>query len=206
MRTIGNLRMELLQPEQLDLAVELCAQSVGPGLYGRSELEQAMEADNEHFFLHYDGEEVVGYYYILTLRAQDLDRYDDLSPELAAPFCGPDGIVGISRSAGIAPRHRKSGLSDWTLRYCTRWFFEEFGAKLIFAPLWKQGEYLPGWRVVHHCGYEHLTTLHQPWNHREELHCFVCGQPRCVCDADIYYLTRERYDESPELWKEAVPS
>ena len=201
MHTIGTLRMEPLRPDQLDLAVDFCARCVGPGLYSRAELSRALESENEHFFLHYDGDAVIGYYYILTLKARELSRYDDLSPELAAPFAGPEDVVGISRSAGIDPKYRKSGLSDWTLNFCTRWFFDEFGAKVIFAPLWKQGDYLPGWRVVHNCHYDYLTTLSRPWHHRAELHCFVCGQPRCVCDAEIYYLRKERYDAQRELWQ-----
>lgn len=183
-----GFELELLSTKTLETAAALCDRHVGKGLYPVSAL-RTIVADSRHNFYFVKKENIIaGYFYTSVTVAADVHCLPGLDYDKIASLCKPDDNVAIYKSLGIEPAFRGSGLSDALLLYFKEEYIRRFNIKLILAPSWKQGSYVPAENLALRQGFRFFCELTAPWADSPTLQCPYCRQQPCICDAVVYYL------------------
>lgn len=180
-------RLFPLTPDRLDAALALCRDSVGENMYGRGELEAAIDSPNRFFYLAAteDGE-VVGYIYFYPESAEALPVYGKLEPacrETAGLRAGTP--IGNLQSIGVREEHRRTGLSLYLMRFAMDKLARE-GAEVWLGVCWKVGDTIPMKRIMEDLGFRFLCDIERFWYDIPALVCPCCGG-RCECGAAVYH-------------------
>lgn len=190
------MRMIPLQERYLAPVKALCDQSVGEGFYSLEDWRRIMGQPG-HFcnlLLEEDGT-LIGYNY------NHLAGEDEAAGELKLPTeelrqvaGAPRGaIYGICKSMGILPPLRKSGLGFGLLRSGVDQLYQN-GACSLWGSAWKQGNRIPMKGIFGQLNFSYLHDVERVWYEIEGLRCPACKQPRCVCQAALFYQNREVWE------------
>ncbi|MBB2184562.1 hypothetical protein H0486_16915 [Lachnospiraceae bacterium MD1] len=184
-----------LEISEVVIAKELCDKHIGKGMYPEEFLYDIIYKNNHFFYLVYKEDKAIGFFYCVVLLPYDLAELPGFGEAFMYHDCSENDIIGVCRSIGIDEAYRGMHLTDELLQYFTSYLFNEAGVSVIFIPAWVKGSYIPAKRLLEDNNYQFLCYLEKPWYQSDLLECPYCRTRRCICDAVIYYMSKETYYE-----------
>ncbi len=182
------LKVQRLNEEYLDAAVELCDRCVGKHLYPRAYLASMIEKLGHCFYLLITPEgEAAGYIYFFLAGLEEMAALAKLPGQrLAGISPQKEPVLGNLQSIGVAQHWRGRGLSKTLvglyLEQLERWA----SADAAFGVFWRPNGHVPMEKTLKAMGFLHLCDVHRVWYDNEALICPYC-KGRCECDGAVYY-------------------
>ena len=193
---IDDFTVKKLEAMDLSVAIRLCDKFVGKGMYSEEFFRKILLMDNHYFYLVYNKEEVIGYFYYSVITPNDLTELTGLESSVVQELCKNQEAVGVCRSIGVEEEHRGTKLSDHLLQFFSGNLFEMNGVSTVFIPAWVKGNYIPAKRLLMDNNYSYLCMLDKPWINNTQLVCPYCRKKHCICDAVLYYMKEKTYYEN----------
>lgn len=184
-------RLRPVSLEDIPQAAALCSQCVGENLYSPARIRQAMEAENEFFWvLKSQKGDLIGYLYYLLTDIETVASAAKVSPSLLASVCPqPSGTVCRLQAIGIREGYRGKALARQLLGFALA-HIRSLSAQTVYAVCWQVGQKVPLAKPLEARGFTFLAQAHKVWYDEPHLYCPYC-KGRCHCNAAIYYQSLE---------------
>ncbi len=182
----NNYRLEKLNIQNVDVALTICDEYLGNGMYNRQQLLESAQADGSYYYLIYENTTAAGIFFCSATEAQEAAQI--VTADILN-YCAPQELIGICNSIAITEPYRKIGLAQMLLRHFYLLLHQEHKVSKVFALAWINRQQIPAANILTQCGFNEYSYVNKPWYDKTGLICPACHKERCECDGILYCKT-----------------